>query len=34
MEKTQKNAAIHAKRIIAMLRNGDRTKTAMEVPTL
>jgi hypothetical protein len=34
MEKTQKNAAVHANRRIAMLRNGDSTKTIKENATL
>jgi hypothetical protein len=33
MEKTQKNAAIHARRTIAILKKGDRTKTTIEVAT-
>lgn len=33
-EKTQKEAAVQAKRRIAMLRNGERIRTPIEVPTL
>lgn len=33
MANTQKNAAVHANRRIAMPKNGDRTRTAIDVPT-
>jgi hypothetical protein len=34
IEKTQKKAAVQAQRRIAMLRNGERIKTPIEVLTL
>jgi hypothetical protein len=33
MEKTQKKAAVQAKRRMAMLRNGERIRTPVEAPT-
>jgi hypothetical protein len=33
IEKIQKNAAVHAKRRITILNNGDRTRTKIEAIT-